>query len=855
MHLEVHGRPAAGKTVTVESSRFIFPPEFIMSSVYESKASMRDTDATRTKNVPRIHPEYGAMGEHESLSDRAVDLSRMSESWSMSKTIQITEDGKRVMQDSVQFHSWSRVVATNIPSSDEAMRSRTLRMMMQPLETSGKCFGEAVAADEENKNLLSPVAECFRRALHFFTRCVAAFCVLVNAGVVDLPPNSLNVAIINRLMPNTTDASNSRLYKQLYKLGRVFDIWMAVHQFLASPVSPLTLVHNDRLSLEALVDVRVLLRPQCTTGLFLASCTPFLGEDLVLRRVAEALLRSVFLPSQSHITNAKREYQRRRRAIQAEEHDTRQRELKLRHLLLEMLPRLFPAPPSASDAARPVEGVGVGSNSGGGAAAAVAAAVAASTRVYFTLDSLSTGGGGGGGGSGGGLADADGAPGARPLVDTLDDAFDAPAHGPTYSRAGAAAAARLPGQDVSRLPDFFRASAAAAAAPAGGRLELLHDDNYERTLQKLIGELRQRMQGDWLGLPSTGGGGGGNSSASSRANAASRRANGGVGESAADHALRESIRSVLTRLQVRLYTNGWVSLEVRGLDYDDNARVLRETEALVREYDVPKGTYVLYPLANPRGAPAAEAFQTLEVPGGDGRRDFAELLDLDRGRTTALQKLAVALRLAAGAGGDVPHVPEVRPLRAADWRRDAERFLREASGVGLAHAQQAVLVRAARVVSPESREPRSSILDLVASGLRDARVPLATSQNLEALATSLAAAQVGAWAPGMVYSGAPRSYHDVEADPHDRHAAAAAAEAEAAAAVAAAAPAASPRRRGSKRPVPSDNEDEPPEPLSVALGLMRRPAAAAAAAAPKERDDALADFFNDEPAPVEEELE
>ena len=137
-------------------------------------------------------------------------LSRASESRTRTSHIEMSETGERVAVEVDNFHSHSEVVATNLGAVEEATRSRMLRLLMMPLSGSGKRFGEAIVASDESENVRGPHKEADQRALQFFMRCVAGFCMLVNAGVVTLPPNAVNVTLINYLLPNTTDENRAK---------------------------------------------------------------------------------------------------------------------------------------------------------------------------------------------------------------------------------------------------------------------------------------------------------------------------------------------------------------------------------------------------------------------------------------------------------------------------------------------------------------------------------------------------------------------------------------------------------------------------------------------------------------------
>jgi hypothetical protein len=301
-----------------------------------------------------LRPEHGAPGEHTDLQQRALDLSRLSENRTVSKTVFFTAEGVRKILSMVNENRWSMIVATNVRTRDPAFESRFFSCHMSPLGLPGAAFGECIAGDENYRDQLQPVREAYLRATHFFWRVVMAYCMLVNAGVVDsLRSEPVSIAIVNHLLPSFTDASDIRMYKQLYTMSTMVSVMMTVHQFLASPRSPLTLVHRDRLSLAALADMRVLFRPLVAPALFVASATPFLGEDPVVRSVVEALLGTALAISRSSVTKERRAVLEKQKQLEETEPNHYVRRQQQQQLHLEALPKLFPCPTYTPPAPKP----------------------------------------------------------------------------------------------------------------------------------------------------------------------------------------------------------------------------------------------------------------------------------------------------------------------------------------------------------------------------------------------------------------------------------------------------------------------------------------------------------------------
>jgi len=634
------------------------------------------------------------------------------------------------------YHAFSSITASNLGIEDDAFVSRCMVLGVMPISSNGRRFGEAGVLMQELQPLRDPCAESFRRGFHFFSRCVAAVCMLINAGVIDVPPNQLNVAIINRIMPNTTDSSHVRLFSMLYKLARVLDIWAVVHKFLASPYSPLTLIHGDRLSMEALIDVRALMQPSCGTGIFISSCSPFLGDNVLMRRVIDSLLRTVLMPSHASSTEELDAYKQAVRGIVST--DKRERESELRKIHLDFLPRLFPPPPAIVRDAD-------------------------DRRAFFSLDML------------GSHAKADvpviatdgvsqvtrstgvSRQDAQRALDEMADMFvpdDEDRAGPSVPRKRT----RISAQDrdlreegapagVMRQSTLHESMARASAS------EPLLEADRERALHRLADYMMQVMRRMYAGAQEGRG---------AQYGAHGRKTG------RAEQALRDDIRLILQKLQVVPYPNGVVSLDSQMLQRDDEGRVKRELKNLVDTFDVPAGTYVTYHLRNPDGNERAEALDVIVSPDKPDRKSFDELLNQDQGRATALHQIQVALQLGS-SDVDQARIDELEAymkpdLRPGNWWRDARKHMIGRSGLGLGNRLfmgRAESVLAPLVVRGQPLRGRELVLRYVGALFCEYTAPRDASIQ-EEYAVALERSGVGRWEKSRIVRRPAVPYHAFE---------------------------------------------------------------------------------------------
>lgn len=753
VHMQHWGTAATGKTSIILGAVKALPPGAVLVLTYGSDASMRDSNPTAGKNLALAYPEWGSLGEHTDMRSRTVDLSRMTEDQSFSRTVAIDADGNRRVVTTPTYNRWSLAVATNLPVTDPAFKSRLLVCHVQPLGLPGSAFGEVLAGDTHYQAELEPLRVAYTRALHFFWRCVMAYCMMSNAGVVPrIEVNPLSIAIINRMLPDSTDASDIRTYKQLYTMASMVTTMLAVHQFLASPESPLTVVHGDRISLASLMDVRFVMRPMIQPALFVSSATPFLNDDPVMRSVVRVLLQTVLAIESSSEAQCRRDTQRAYDQLERDEPNPTARRAKQEHLHLDRLSKLFPEPVCA----RPrVE------SRAEDTMAADDPVAHPPNAVFFLVDKL--------------VhkvmlaAEAQkdaGEDGERERLQALDRHFDEEAGfvpegvpmmpGEELSRQGLSAKPPKPQltQRAINAPGTF---GSVVATP----LQNLRGSDRDRAMRALVEELCKRVAGDMAGPVIDVGAG--TAARVNKALSSTRRA---AGESSDHHKLRERIQDVLGRLHIRFYQNGWAAVNARCLDIDINARMQRSATELMKQYDVEEGGYLVFDLMHVNGEQANEALRVVpsvrnhEAEIKAPRASFDALIDTHKGFSAAAHKLKVAQRLFSGGGAPLPelHRPSLCP---AVWRETLRQVIARA---GIEHDQTttAVVRKSMRLV------PRNNTLvDVLGNNLYE-RAPVAA--DLERVAVALAKSEIGVWQPGQICSGVQRPYHDVESDPDERFA-------------------------------------------------------------------------------------
>lgn len=754
VHIQHWGTAATGKTSIIQGAVKALPPGAVLVLTYSSDAAMRDSDPTAGKNVALAYPEWGSLGEHSGMQSRTVDLSRMTEDQSFSRTVAIDADGNRRIVTTPTYNRWSLAVATNLPVTDPAFKSRLLVCHVQPLGLPGSAFGEVLAGDTHHRAELEPLRVAYTRALHFFWRCVMAYCMMSNAGVVPrIEVNPLSIAIINRMLPDSTDASDIRTYKQLYTMASMVTTMLAVHQFLSSPESPLTVVHGDRISLASLMDVRFVMRPMVQPALFVSSATPFLNDDPVMRSVVRVLLQTALSIESSSVVQWRRDTQKAYDELERSEPNPATRRSKQEHMHLDVLSKLFPEPrctrpPAAAradDTTSAEEPVSHPPNA-----------------VFFSVDKLVhkvT------------LLDthhhknAEEDEGQRAIDRHFDEEAGFVPDGVPMMPGGAEQwrDSRVPARPapkpalVQRAIDAPDAFGPLVASP----LQNLRGQDSDRAMRALVDELCKRVAGEMSGpVADTGAG------TAARVNKVLSNTRRATGESADHHKLRERIQDVLGRLHIRFYQNGWAAVNARCLDIDTNARVQRSAIELMNNYDVEEGGYLIFDLMHVGGVQANEAMRVIpavrnrEADALKPRVSFDALIDTHNGFSAAAHKLKVAQRLFAGGGAPLPvlHRPSLSP---AVWRESLKQTIARA---GIEHDS----TTAAVVRKVLSLSPRTSTLVNILSGNLYERAPVAA--DMECVAVALARAGVGVWQPGQISMGVQRPYHDVESDPDEKQA-------------------------------------------------------------------------------------
>lgn len=760
-HLEISGLPASGKTVTLVSILQYLPEFFARQFVYRTMASQRDPSGSMWKNVAEIFPESGNRGEFDRSGDRAVVLSNMSEGRQVSSTIRIDPlTNRRSEETCVQLRSNSCIFATNLETKDEAFISRMMVMVMSALPVRAQFFGEMRA---QNRSQHDPELHLtLQRAVSFFVRCVAGYCMLVNCGAVQAPTHALNEAVLNRLLPADTDASTVRSYLQLFKLCRTLECMHTVFRFLTDPHSPLTVLFNDRLDLQALCLARVYDVPHCSIPVYIASAAPRLRRSHLLPRIANLLLLSALLPKHSEHRAVLREFAAAVRQCRVRHSGSNSaRDAALKALHLEFLPRLFPPRAVAHSSILPSE-----------------------KPVFFVWEA--------------GLHRHAPAPADRPTDNYVSAAVatgaagevvhdgDAGRDGPLLRPVGAVA---------TDLGASQRDDEAVAAELLMMRDDALHDfavltelDGDElarakaRFVQLLLAEARARRTTLLDGLDV------GHAGASSRAAA-------GGGASKARRGGREfyerykipgqpdaasvpkwedaEVNDALHRMRLRFYDHGFASVDVTCLDCDESSRLKRKLEELRTEFSMPTGGYVTHGHDVPFQCRGAEAFPLIKIE-SSGERSLETVLDVEGGQSQSRLRRSISASLLNGFDSNAESPEPSFDLTVEGLRARAHlTYVREAMGM-LDDRTAATLSRVLRCLDCDSLPDCLQELAYRAfpAGPDD---PRGDPRTVQALSGCFLLGGVGNWGARHIFRGVPVPYHVFEA--RDRRPSSAAGEA------------------------------------------------------------------------------
>lgn len=608
IHICLLGPAACGKSMIIEWAQKLAWPGLTRSAVYESSAASRATDPTRESRQARMAEESAGIGFFTTPEQRAVVISSLSEKKTRHRTIAMNKDApnpkkQRVLVESNVWDCSSQIIATNVPPnrSDPAAASRYSIRTMSTQPYSSQAYVEAHSASQQVASFTGASQESMLRAIRFFTLLMASVFTLDTIGATEIPEFGVNIAILNAIMPTTTDASQVRRAKRLERMTHVLGAWCGMFKFLLSPYSPLTLVYNDTLSLESLMRMPDFMSVSCAPGIFVASLSPLMHDDLFLRTIINILCTVVFKPSNSLMVNSYASYLREHSAMRADPAyiDVAAQERAERMLLLKYVCALFPLGPSRAITnysecvvfnIKTLEQF----TANAGASADVDPQVAGTSgqRVSMSRQASrgSIGGTDGRDNSGGLLFNDDSRSGfpAAAAAPATNSASPMSAAG----EASAAVAAHLPSQVVHFYPAVYEMLSGSAITTA---MEALADAIFPVLSTTLTGNVKM-----------------------------SRHRN-----KAADM-VKSEIVEVLGRLQIKPMVNGMYTTNWRNLMIEDEGAALQKIQNFTREYDVPGGTYVVAQVVHPH--PRAEALNVVTVADNVQRRALDALMNLNQGR-------------------------------------------------------------------------------------------------------------------------------------------------------------------------------------------------------------------------------
>lgn len=733
-HLEISGDPSSGKTAAILGAMHCLPPGLARSSVYRSDAAMRDPTSGPIKNVVNFAPEAGDQSTVDTRV-RAVMLSSMSERNVRSETVRIDPaTGLRSIATCVTRSSSSWVMGTNLPATDPAFVSRMMSLVMQPLGSPVHFFGEieAISAMLHEAGEIKPA---ILRALHFFLRCVAAYCMLINAGVVEPPDSSpLNVAVLNHLLPRGMDGSHLRFYKQSLKLCRAMECMWVVFRFLTDPLSPLTVAFRDRLDLTSLAHARAMDMSHAAIPVFWASAMLRLRRHNVRPRVVEVLLATALSPRQSTHPRAVRDFKNelaRTRADAISRDENPATLLRAVHLL--HLQRMFPRPfATSSTDAEALD------QPGGDPAAS-------DTLAFFRWE----------------------------RVARQDDAPDAYAGSDPPGVSGVMRGEQEHETESAALAfaGFFPQQAHGEGAPPPRRqaqltldqLSVLRAEESAADLERLVELIlteRNGRRGTATAAASRG--------RVSRGGGTKRGADARDAAVASGHTLLspQSVATALQSLRIVFYSGGWASVDVNHLDCDDASHMQRQFNSMAADFSIPRGAYVTHGCMVPMGRSGAEAFPTLVVS-ACGARSLHETLNNHGGWEYAAVRGEVSRQLVASsvAGERAPTMP-TETLTVGDQVQACVRAALQSPLAGVVDGR--TWLRSARTIRSEADQPALALAELLTASLDDGANTHNPKQqdfaiNLEDAALLLSGERIGNWEPGLVFRGDVVSYHEFEA--------------------------------------------------------------------------------------------
>ncbi len=724
-HLEVSGDPSSGKTAIMLGVERCIPSGFVHSNVYRSDAALRNPDSRATKNVLHLAPEAG----DQSTSDtrvRAVALSSMSERTVRSETIRIDPaTGHRSIATCVTRSSSSWVMGTNLPATDSAFVSRMMSLVMSPLGLPVQFFGEIGACTSALREVEDVQSEILR-ALHFFMRCVAAYCMLINAGVVSAPEASvLNVAVLNKLLPRGLDGSHLRFYKQSLKICRAMECMWSVFVFLTEPLSPLTVAFHDRLDLSVLAHVRAVDTSHVSIPVYWASATSRLRRHNALPRVVDVLLATALSPRNSsqpaavRLLNGELRDARHDAMVCDRDPSTELRRIHLSHLLA-MFPRPWGAPGSPGTV--PV--------------------------AFFRWETTARGASG-----------SASAAGAHSIERGHRDV-----EGENEALAFAGFSAFLPVSDEQ--PEGKSSDNPSMQQRSLEQLSVLRADDALHATERLVELILSERNGRRTTSLAV-------AAAGNRTGKQGARRSAGAADVAvaSGHSLLtvSSVAAALQTLRITFYTGGWASIDVSMMNCDEISRLHAQFDAMCAEFSVPLGAYITHGCMVPMGQAGAEALPTL-VASSCGTRSLCDTLNDNKGRECAMVRTRVSRHLVSDSTvGRGTHVVHESDVTVDGLRKASLRCVLESPLVGAADRQ--LLGQSARALRLSVDSPGSILCDALGAvwthgaGTVTARSDScdAVSENVEEMAVSLSEQGIGRWHKGLIFRGPSSTYHEFEA--------------------------------------------------------------------------------------------
>ena len=621
LHVCLLGPAASGKSMIILWAQRLAWQNLTRSAVHISEASTREAHPTRNSRCTDFAEESGGIGNYVSPQARTNALSKLSEEKTTHRTIGMIKDPPdprraRFLVESSVYACSSEIIATNIPPNDEVSASRYSIRTMSTLSRPSQAFIESTNVMEQAAEFSGAEQECAVRAIRFFTLLMAAIFTLDSIGAAEIPQYNVNIAIVNKITPPTTDASMVRRTVRLAKMTHVLSAWCGMFKFLLSPFSPLTLLYNDQLTLESLSRMPDFMSVSCAPGLFIASLSPLLNDDLFFRTIIHILTSVAFKPGNSTMLPAYIQYRAELTRLRQDPvfRDTAALERAERKLQLKYLRLLFPVccnplirnphecvmfniltleqytsnssvtgGADSSDRTgfadhrsrgivlQPTQGRPLRrSNSGASAAAAgAAAAPAANMSIYNRFGGLR-------------MMGED----SRDGLDARDDMDNDGDGGPPP-----------PLQMGNYMP---------------ANQEVLTGEHQRRAMDALVAAIYPILTSKVFELKTA---------------VKKRRDQTGDG-------VKNDIREVLNRMQFVCLTGGMYACFHQNLAIEDEAAALEKIQEFTQKYDIPSGAYVTAQVVHPH--PMSEVLEVVSVVDDRSRKPLDDLMDQYDGRVEAI---------------------------------------------------------------------------------------------------------------------------------------------------------------------------------------------------------------------------